>query len=167
MGPLGTILGTWPTKVLSDSSPLSFPAAARHRWGRSVAPSAQALIHACRITICSRSTRHNEGPLSCHSSGAANTPGPCFWLLALLGQGVWGELHTSMLGKAGPLAGPAGHGMVGQQPWPDELAGLLHLWANLPNLQEFGGYGFRESDLCSLIPQLQNQHPPAPKNPNS
>lgn len=36
----------------------------------SVAPFAQALIHACRITICSYDCTRHQGPLSCHSCGA-------------------------------------------------------------------------------------------------
>lgn len=71
------ILGMGPT-VLHNHRPLRSPAAARPGRGRGLAPSAQAPIHACRIAICSRCTKHNAGPLSCHSRGPANTPGPCF-----------------------------------------------------------------------------------------
>lgn len=74
-------------------------------------------------------------------AGPANTPAPCFWLLALLGQGVRGELHTSMLGKAVPPHPPPHRR---PQPVIEGPAGPLNLVVNSLNIQEFEDCGFRK-----------------------
>ena len=72
----------------------------------SVAPCAQAPIHACRITICSRRTRHNKGPLSCHSCGAGSQSGPLFPSLGIVREGSVGSAVHSHAGKGRAPGGP-------------------------------------------------------------
>lgn len=127
----------------------------------SVAPFAQAPIHACRITICSQRTRHNKGPLSCHSCGAGSQSGPLSLILGIVREGSVGSAAHSHAGKGRPRRPQPAVRWPGRQRRPDGLEQSLHLLANLPSIQEFGIVVSRS--LVSVLSSPNSKKPPKTK----